>query len=42
MARSADPPESVSDEVAYADIDLHGRYGADGRYLFTRRDGSGV
>lgn len=33
---------SAGDEVAYADIDLHGRCGADGRYLFTRRDGSGV
>ena len=28
------------DEVIYPDIDLHGRMGEDGRYKFTRKDGS--
>ncbi|MDK9698062.1 MAG: cupin domain-containing protein [Siculibacillus sp.] len=28
------------DEVIYPDVDLHGRMGADGRYVFTRKDGS--
>ena len=28
------------DEVAYPDIDMHGTMGADGRYRFTRKDGS--
>lgn len=29
------------DEVAYPDIDMKGRMQADGRYVFTRKDGSG-
>lgn len=28
------------DEVGYPDIDMHGRLGADGRYRFTRKDGT--
>jgi uncharacterized cupin superfamily protein len=28
------------DEVGYPDIDMHGRMGSDGRYRFTRKDGS--
>jgi uncharacterized cupin superfamily protein len=28
------------DEVGYPDIDMHGRPGPDGRYLFTRKDGT--
>jgi uncharacterized cupin superfamily protein len=28
------------DEVGYPDIDMHGRLGPDGRYLFTRKDGT--
>jgi uncharacterized cupin superfamily protein len=31
---------TASDEVSYPDIDLHGRMGADGRYAFTRKDGT--
>jgi uncharacterized cupin superfamily protein len=32
---------SPFDEVYYPTLDLHARAGADGRYLFTRKDGSG-
>jgi len=28
------------DEVSYPDIDLHGKAGADGKLLFTKKDGS--
>ena len=28
------------DEVSYPDIDLHGTYGPDGRFRFTRKDGT--
>jgi uncharacterized cupin superfamily protein len=28
------------DEVGYSDIDMHGYLGADGRYRFTRKDGT--
>jgi uncharacterized cupin superfamily protein len=28
------------DEVAYPDIDMHGKAGADSRYVFTRKDGT--
>lgn len=28
------------DEVGYPDIDMHGRLGLDGRYRFTRKDGT--
>jgi uncharacterized cupin superfamily protein len=28
------------DEVTYPDIDLHGTFGPDGRYRFTRKDGT--
>jgi uncharacterized cupin superfamily protein len=28
------------DEVGYPDIDMHGRLGPDGRYRFTRKDGT--
>jgi uncharacterized cupin superfamily protein len=30
------------DEVAYPDIDMHGRLGPDGRYRFTRKDGTAL
>jgi uncharacterized cupin superfamily protein len=28
------------DEVTYPDIDLHGKAGADGRFVFTKKDGT--
>jgi uncharacterized cupin superfamily protein len=28
------------DEISYPDIDMHGRLGPDGRYRFTRKDGT--
>jgi uncharacterized cupin superfamily protein len=28
------------DEVSYPDVDLHGKAGADGRFVFTRKDGT--
>ena len=28
------------DEVSYPDIDNHGRAGADGKYVFTKKDGT--
>jgi uncharacterized cupin superfamily protein len=28
------------DEVVYPDVDLHGKAGADARYVFTRKDGT--
>ena len=31
---------TAGDEVAYPDIDLHGQPGPDGRYRFTRKDGT--
>jgi uncharacterized cupin superfamily protein len=31
---------TAGDEVSYPDIDLHGRVGADGRFVFTRKDGT--
>lgn len=31
---------SAADEVLYPDIDMHARLDADGRYRFTRKDGS--
>ena len=31
---------TAGDEVSYPDIDLHGRMGADGKYAFTRKDGT--
>jgi uncharacterized cupin superfamily protein len=31
---------SADDVVVYPDVDLHGRLGADGRYAFTRKDGT--
>ena len=31
---------TAGDEVSYPDIDLHGRPGANGRYAFTRKDGT--
>jgi len=31
---------TAGDEVAYPEIDMHGRMGADGKYSFTRRDGT--
>jgi len=30
------------DEVGYPDIDMHGRMRADGTYVFTRKDGTGL
>jgi len=32
---------SAGDEVSYPDIDMHARMGPDGRYVFTRKDGTG-
>jgi uncharacterized cupin superfamily protein len=32
--------KSAGDDVSYPDIDMHGRMGADGKYSFTRKDGS--
>jgi uncharacterized cupin superfamily protein len=31
---------SPDDEVVYPDIDLHGRFGTDGKYRFTCKDGT--
>ena len=31
---------TAGDEVAYPEIDLHGKTGPDGRYVFTRKDGT--
>ncbi len=31
---------TAGDEVVYPDIDLHGKPGPDGRYVFTRKDGT--
>ena len=31
---------TAGDEVGYPDIDMEARLGADGRYRFTRKDGS--
>ena len=31
---------TAGDEISYPDIDLHGRLGADGKYVFTRKDGT--
>jgi uncharacterized cupin superfamily protein len=31
---------SANDEVTYPEVDLHGRLGADGKYTFTRKDGT--
>jgi len=31
---------SPDDEVAYPDMDMHARLGADGKYRFTRKDGT--
>jgi len=31
---------TAGDEVSYPDIDLHARMGEDGRYKFTRKDGT--
>jgi uncharacterized cupin superfamily protein len=31
---------SADDEVSYPDIDLHGRFGPDGKYRFRRKDGT--
>ena len=31
---------SANDEIRYPDVDLQGRLGADGRYAFTRKDGT--
>jgi uncharacterized cupin superfamily protein len=30
------------DEIGYPDIDMHGRLGTDGRYHFTRKDGTAL
>jgi uncharacterized cupin superfamily protein len=30
---------SGDDEITYPDVDLHGRLAADGRYIFTHKDG---
>ena len=32
--------KSPNDEVAYPDIDMHGKMSADGKYVFTRKDGT--
>ena len=31
---------SPDDEVIYPDVDMHGRLGSDGKYHFTRKDGT--
>jgi hypothetical protein len=31
---------TLGDEVGHADIDMQARLGPDGRYRFTRKDGS--
>ena len=31
---------TAGDEVSYPDADMHGRMGADGRYVFSRKDGT--
>jgi uncharacterized cupin superfamily protein len=31
---------TAGDEASYPDIDMHGRMGPDGRYAFTRKDGT--
>jgi uncharacterized cupin superfamily protein len=31
---------SGGDVITYPEVDLHGRLGADGKYVFTRRDGT--
>jgi uncharacterized cupin superfamily protein len=31
---------TAADEVSYPDIDMHARLGADGKYTFTRKDGT--
>ena len=31
---------TAGDEVSYPDVDMHGRMGADGRYVFSRKDGT--
>jgi uncharacterized cupin superfamily protein len=31
---------SAGDEVSYPDIDMHGRMNADGKYVFSRKDGT--
>lgn len=31
---------TAGDEVLYPEIDMHGRMGPDGRYVFTRKDGT--
>ena len=31
---------SADEEVAYPDVDLHGKTGPDGKYRFTRKDGT--
>ena len=31
---------SANDEVTYPEVDLHGKLGADGKYIFTRKDGT--
>jgi uncharacterized cupin superfamily protein len=31
---------SASDEIVYPDVDLHGRLEADGKYRYTRKDGT--
>ena len=31
---------SADDVITYPDVDLHGRLGADGKYRFTRKDGT--
>ena len=31
---------SADDEVTYPDVDLYGKFGTDGRYRFTRKDGT--
>jgi uncharacterized cupin superfamily protein len=31
---------TAGDEVSYADIDMHGRTGPDGKFMFTHKDGT--
>ena len=31
---------SANDVITYPEVDLHGRLGADGKFVFTRKDGT--
>ena len=33
---------SADDVITYPDVDLHGKLGADGKFVFTRKDGTAL